>query len=62
MRASRPPTIPRAIARQRGSYCVLVACPYCGRQHQHGAGLGPRLAHCGGWRQYELVSTEGSSR
>ena len=35
------------------SYIVKVKCPYCGKQHTHGAGndgtlLGHRLAHCAG--------------
>jgi hypothetical protein len=37
-----------ATARQHKGVTLLtlVACPYCGRQHEHGGREGHRLAHC----------------
>jgi len=36
--------------------CVRVTCPYCGRQHLHGAAvLGHRWAHCDARRGYVLT-------
>jgi len=35
---------------------VRVTCPYCGREHCHGAAvLGHRLAHCGAGAGYVLT-------
>ena len=35
---------------------VRVSCPYCGRDHYHGAAtLGHRLAHCGAGVDYILT-------
>lgn len=40
---------------------TLVACPYCGRRHEHGGGEGHRVAHCGGSGGY-IVKIAGAAR
>jgi hypothetical protein len=50
------PDVPEVLAiERRGS--LVVRCPFCGRQHLHGAagGYGHRAAHCGGHGGYVLV-------
>jgi len=43
------------IDRQEDVWIVVVRCPYCHEQHQHGGGSGPtpcfghRLSHCQGF-------------
>jgi hypothetical protein len=52
-------TAPQAFVRRRTAVHIVVGCPFCGREHAHGAGggLGLRASHClvDGGRNYELV-------
>ena len=41
---------------------AIVDCPFCGREHSHGNGIGLRDAHCGGGRQYVLVERRPGQR
>jgi hypothetical protein len=50
---------PVVMATRLGTSVQLVACPYCGKPHLHGA-AGHALAHCtdirsGETRQYQIV-------
>jgi len=59
----------RAIRRQDGVWHLYVTCPFCGQEHHHGGGDGPRpiyggrAAHCTGDRvgflEYDLVPEGG---
>jgi len=53
-REAAPPPLP-AYPCDNGAQ-VRVTCPYCGREHYHGAAvLGHRLAHCGADAGYVLT-------
>ena len=62
-------TDPSVPAKLVDRWLVVENCPWCGREHTHGAGKGPvpayghRVAHCGagrGWGYYlEPPSPEG---
>lgn len=51
------PAVPAVLVGDR----LVVECPWCGREHTHGAGsgaipaFGPRVAHCDGGQGYRLV-------
>ena len=38
---------PPVLGAVRVGSTLAVVCPYCGRQHTHGVGDGPREPHCG---------------
>jgi 5-methylcytosine-specific restriction endonuclease McrA len=38
--------LPRVTAKREEDDRWVVDCPYCGREHQHGAEAGDRVAHC----------------
>lgn len=55
------PTAPTVPARRDG-HQLVIRCPYCNREHRHGAvgpnrgdGDGHRTAHCGQGRGYFLA-------
>ena len=51
-----PGSNPPHVEAHRCGVQVRVMCPYCGREHYHGAAvLGHRLAHCGARAGYVLT-------
>lgn len=47
------------------SYYLIVKCPYCTREHQHGEGYGHRVSHCTGMHPdshlgYTLIAEPGA--
>jgi hypothetical protein len=53
-RAAGELRIPHVVARIVNGAAVIV-CPYCGREHTHGAEAGYRMAHCGAGTGYTMT-------
>lgn len=52
---SNAPKAPEVPAFEHFGGLIVLRCPYCGREHIHGAGYGHRAAHCGAHGGYVLV-------